>query len=1170
LRAYAESPWLHIKIARLAASWANVPFKVVAEDAKGKETDLPRAHPLHLLMRKPNPAMSGWDLRFLTELYIRSVGECYWRVRGSSLGRELWVYPANWVTRVFDRNRQVSEYQVAETQPGGVNIIRVPASQMIWLRSPDPLEPYSAGLGDALSLASEIDTFELASESDRRFFENDASPPGALVVPGRLTQDENDRMRDDFQRKQGGPENQGKPMLLWGGMDWKSFRAGRKEMDFIDGQRYLRDVIIAGVHKHVLGITDDVNFAAAKAADYQVSKWELAPRVPWWEDNTDKIAIMYDERAHVRWDNPVPQDEQIELQKANEGLLRGAITRNEWRVINKMEPLPDDIGHVFIIPPGLVVVPADEAAQMPVVSPQIPPEARPEGGTPENRPPAEDDDKERGNPLSVKHTPGGHEHDQSSHGGEGGGGGDEGDGGKESSTGKLSGNKPIVHDGGNDANVNEWKPDVWSAGDVLLDDNATIFYHKSGTVLVGGPGSQHSEVIYIAGKKPSYEDEGSHVMWTSRRGNEKNTLYFVMTTERNEWDATFAFLEGLAERGVNDSVQAIIGGDIKPVREWLKQGKAAALKAWRKYKAPVFDPLHPSWRRVLEQVSGAVKTDDTMDVLRPIYEAVMESRISDVKEELGINVGLSLTDPDLLAYLRSAAGERITRVDENTRDQIREALEEGIRAGDNLRGLEERLNTVFDIAKEHRAERIARTEVIDASNATAYASYQRSGVVEGVEWLLAPDYDGEEDDFECEAIEEAGPVRVGEEFVPGIAWPPGHPNCRCAIAPVVAGDELAEIVDAEAVVEDRMGARGMVEDQKREAVEKEGLPVLPITSEEKQRIIKQWNEEIVPQFNQSRKDLRAAREIQGGSISQSVADENRAMEKFFGKWAEVTFEDMKRWLPESVQTPLYKGFKITSKKGAFYEEGFIHINRELALSKMSQFNEVVNGLGQVQDNIDLWHMQTIFHEVSHAMFDWSANMVRFYNEGGKSLIEAVNDIMGTQHTRTWLETVGIKVQPEAIESFLYGKDSSYSGYVQNWDRWFQGFNVNIRDERVASRIYASMVVDDANVPQLTRIEGASGGAPLLRQFNMDRVFDSIEPEIRSSMSDEIQAAWDKTIGGGQTRAIREEAKRSWTSASKNWLGEQDVVGNDQIDAWTKQVKDAVQNRFDKLRAEGSI
>jgi hypothetical protein len=473
---------------------------------------------------------------------------------------------------------------------------------MLWLRTPDPLDPYARGLGDMLAVATEIDTFELASESDRRFFQNDAQPPGALIVPGQLTKDERDRLHDDWQARVGGPHNAGTVPVLWGGMEYRQFRQGRKEMDFIDGQRFLRDVIITGVHKHLLGISDDVTFANAKAADYTMAVWEIAPRVPWWEHHYGLIAAMFDPRLRVQLENPVPEDEAFQLDRTTRGLQAGALKRNEWRVANGFEPVPD--GDVYLLPAGIVEVPATAA------------QAR-------------------------------------------------------------------DHNGG-----------------------------KAATVPT-----------------PSERAQGTSSM-----------------------SPTTATAAGTAVAGP------------APVRKQLSDAD-------------------------LRTILLAIVDGDLLEDLRDAYETVMASRWRDAMEEVGIDIAFDRTHPRVLEYLRTHAGERIRRIDETTREAIRAQLVEGIGAGESVRQLADRIEAVFAEAKGRRAVMIARTETIDASNAAAIAAYTASRLVEKVEWLLAPDYDPADDDGECGDIAARGPVPLGEEFAPGVRWPPAHIQCRCAVAPIVVEEE---------------------------------------------------------------------------------------------------------------------------------------------------------------------------------------------------------------------------------------------------------------------------------------------------------------------------------------------------------------------------------------------
>lgn len=72
------------------------------------------------------------------------------------------------------------------------------------------------------------------------------------------------------------------------------------------------------------------------------------------------------------------------------------------------------------------------------------------------------------------------------------------------------------------------------------------------------------------------------------------------------------------------------------------------------------------------------------------------------------------------------------------------------------------------------ADRLFRTEASSFYNSAAEDSYREAGIIE-VEWLT------EEDDKTCDIC---GPLD-GQRFPIGTVHPPGHPNCRCTILPVI-------------------------------------------------------------------------------------------------------------------------------------------------------------------------------------------------------------------------------------------------------------------------------------------------------------------------------------------------------------------------------------------------
>jgi phage portal protein BeeE len=364
IRAWGDNPWLRIKYGRLCSSLASLDVKLYEKSRDGLLIPLTEDYPMYDLVRRPNPLMFGWDFRFLTELYIRVSGACFWRPVFDVFGvpAQIWLYPAHWVIIIRNpRTWEIVYYDVR--QPNGY-IERLGPHELLWLRTPDPLNPYFKGLGEVNAISTEVDTYELASEADRRFFENDATPKGALIAPGNISPQEALRLKDDWKSKMGAPDNYGETAILTGGLDYKTFREGRREMDFVDVQKYLRDVILAGVHPHIIGISENVNKANAEAAEYTYGKWELSPRVKWWEEvyNT-MLAPYFHEAVVAQIDNPVPEDREFKLKKSQSGLQVGAIMRNEWRKENGYELLPPEIGDVFLIPGMTNEVPGTEITE---------------------------------------------------------------------------------------------------------------------------------------------------------------------------------------------------------------------------------------------------------------------------------------------------------------------------------------------------------------------------------------------------------------------------------------------------------------------------------------------------------------------------------------------------------------------------------------------------------------------------------------------------------------------------------------------------------------------------------------------------------------------------------------------------------------------------------------
>lgn len=132
------------------------------------------------------------------------------------------------------------------------------------------------------------------------------------------------------------------------------------------------------------------------------------------------------------------------------------------------------------------------------------------------------------------------------------------------------------------------------------------------------------------------------------------------------------------------------------------------------------------------------------------------------------------------------------QITEGTRDMLRSVTEQALDEGWSAKELANQIEDAHAFS-EARAEMIARTELAKADVAGSMAGYRASGIVAGKEWITA------EDDLvsdECRECGDAGIIGLDDAFPSGEDAPPNHPNCRCAILPVL-DDEIPVLLTGE-------------------------------------------------------------------------------------------------------------------------------------------------------------------------------------------------------------------------------------------------------------------------------------------------------------------------------------------------------------------------------------
>lgn len=213
--------------------------------------------------------------------------------------------------------------------------------------------------------------------------------------------------------------------------------------------------------------------------------------------------------------------------------------------------------------------------------------------------------------------------------------------------------------------------------------------------------------------------------------------------------------------------------------------------------------VSPQIADALQALDFAEWADELPDLVRPVLVAIAVDGGFEGLKQLGIH------DDDLEDLLRDKAetwaqdraaemvgmkwvnGELVPnpnarwQITEGTRDMLRGVTEQALAEGWSAQELAKEIEASHPFSGS-RAEMIARTEIAKADVAGTMEGYRVSGVVAGKRWLTA------EDDMvsdECRECGEAGVIGIDDTFPTGEDAPPNHPNCRCAVLPVL-DDEL--------------------------------------------------------------------------------------------------------------------------------------------------------------------------------------------------------------------------------------------------------------------------------------------------------------------------------------------------------------------------------------------
>ena len=255
---FAQNAIVYRAVRMIAEAAASVPLLLYEGDEEIA------GHPLLDLLARPNPVSSAPDLLESWYGFLLVSGNAYLEaVAAGGRLRELHALrpdrikvvpgPDGW-PEAFDYTAGGRSVRFSgEVVPGVRPILHVklfhPANDHYGM---SPIE----------AAATAIDIHNTASKWNKALLDNSARPSGALVYTardGNLSVEQYDRLKAELEQGFQGAAHAGRPLLLEGGLDWKSMSLSPKDMDFIEAKHVAaREIALAlGVPPMLLGIPGD-------------------------------------------------------------------------------------------------------------------------------------------------------------------------------------------------------------------------------------------------------------------------------------------------------------------------------------------------------------------------------------------------------------------------------------------------------------------------------------------------------------------------------------------------------------------------------------------------------------------------------------------------------------------------------------------------------------------------------------------------------------------------------------------------------------------------------------------------------------------------------------------------------------------------------------------------
>jgi len=313
------------------------------------------AHPLLMLLTRPNARQSGSELFERWYAYLQCAGNSYLETLSlDGAPRELYVLRPDRMKIVpgargwpaaYDYTVEARTTRITPDASGFMPVLHATLFH--------PLDDHY-GLSPIEAAARAVDIHNAGGGWTKSLLDNAARPSGALIYKGPegapgLSEEQFRRLKDELEDAYQGAKNAGRPMVLEGGLDWRAMSYTPADMDFT-GLRSAaaREIALAfGVPPMLLGIPGDNTFSNYREANLALWRQTILPLVARTAQSLTRwLAPRFGETLRVSYDADAVEALALERESVWDRLSNASfLTLNERRAAAGYSPR--DGGDVF-------------------------------------------------------------------------------------------------------------------------------------------------------------------------------------------------------------------------------------------------------------------------------------------------------------------------------------------------------------------------------------------------------------------------------------------------------------------------------------------------------------------------------------------------------------------------------------------------------------------------------------------------------------------------------------------------------------------------------------------------------------------------------------------------------------------------------------------------------